>query len=99
MTDLTATLTVGISASGKSTWAREKANTKGSCDINRDWIRFNLVCPEATWATYRFTKAREKEVTKIQESMIMAAWGNGSGYHNLGYQPITKSSRKVDKSP
>lgn len=75
MTELTATLTVGISASGKSTWAREQANTTGSCDINRDLIRFNLVCPEATWATYRFTKAREAEVTKIQESMIMAAWG------------------------
>lgn len=72
-----ATLTVGISASGKSTWARERANSHASCDINRDWIRFNIVVPDATWATYRFTKAREKEVTRIQEEMIMAAWGMG----------------------
>ena len=70
-------LTVGISASGKSTWARERANSHASCDINRDWIRFNIVAPDATWATYKFTKAREKEVTRIQEEMIMAAWGMG----------------------
>lgn len=72
-----ATLAVGISASGKSTWAREQANTQGSCDINRDFIRFNIVAPGATWATYKFTRAREKEVTRIQEEMIMAAWGMG----------------------
>lgn len=70
-------LTVGISASGKSTWARERANSHASCDINRDWIRFNIVAPGTTWTTYKFTKAREKEVTRIQEEMIMAAWGMG----------------------
>lgn len=72
-----AILTVGISASGKSTWARERANSHASCDINRDWIRFNVVAPGATWATYKFTRAREAEVTKIQEQMIMSAWGMG----------------------
>lgn len=72
-----ATLTVGISASGKSTWAREQSNTRAACDINRDWIRFNIVAPDATWATYKFTRAREDEVTRIQEDMIMAAWGMG----------------------
>lgn len=70
-------LTVGISASGKSTWAQERANSHASCDINRDWIRFNIVAPGATWATYKFTRGREQEVSKIQEQMIMAAWGMG----------------------
>lgn len=69
-----AILTVGISASGKSTYAREMED-RGFTDVNRDFIRFNIVAPGATWATYKFTKAREAEVTKIQEQMIMAAWG------------------------
>jgi predicted kinase len=66
-----ATITVGVSASGKTTWAKEQS----AVDVNRDWIRFNIVCPGSDWGNYKFTKARENEVTKIQEQMVMDAYG------------------------
>lgn len=66
-------ITVGIPASGKTTWAREMVK-QGYRDINRDDIRFKMVAPGANWATYKFTKAREKEVSNIVERMIMESW-------------------------
>lgn len=68
-----ATITVGISASGKTTWAKEQ----NAVDVNRDWIRFNVVCPDSDWSNYKFTKARENEVTKIQEQVVMDAYSKG----------------------
>lgn len=65
-----AIITVGISASGKTTWAQQQ----DAFDINRDWIRFNVVCPGSDWSSYKFTKARENEVTEIQEKMVKDAW-------------------------
>lgn len=65
-----AVITVGISASGKTTWAKEQ----DAVDINRDWIRFNVVCPGSSWKDYKFTNAREKEVTKIQREMLQQAF-------------------------
>lgn len=67
-----AVITVGISASGKTTWAKEQKNFH---DVNRDWIRFNIVSPESTQENYKFSKSRENEVTKIQEQMVMNAHG------------------------
>jgi predicted kinase len=65
-----AVITVGISASGKTSYAKELV-AQGYRDINRDWIRFNIVKPGANWSTYKFSKANEKEVTGIQGQMIM----------------------------
>ena len=56
-------LTVGISASGKTTWAKEQ---KHCVNINRDDIRFNIVQPGSDWSTYKFTKTNESRVTEIE---------------------------------
>lgn len=70
-----AIITVGISASGKTTFAKQM-ECQGYVDVNRDYIRFNIVCPGSDWRSYKFTKAREDEVTLIQERMVMEAWAN-----------------------
>lgn len=71
-------LTVGISSSGKTTWAEEQVNkdlSKGiiTTNINRDDIRFNHVMPGANWTTYKFTKARETEVSQIAMQQFIDA--------------------------
>ena len=60
-------ITVGISASGKSTWADKKVQEDAITvvNINRDTIRFNDVLPGSDWSTYKFTKAREQAVSEI----------------------------------
>ncbi|ANA49234.1 polynucleotide 5'-kinase and 3'-phosphatase [Pseudomonas phage phiPMW] len=70
-----AVLTVGISTSGKSTYAAELVEKYGYVEINRDWIRFNVVSPGSDWRNYKFTNDNEKKVTEIQGQMIMEAWG------------------------
>lgn len=72
-----AIITVGISCSGKTTFAKELVSKGGWRDINRDWIRFNIVKPGANWSTYKFSNANENEVTRIQGQMIMESWANG----------------------
>lgn len=71
-----AIITVGVSASGKSTFAAECVK-QGFTEINRDWIRFNLVKPGANWSNYRFNKTNENEVSRIHGQMIMEAYGRG----------------------
>lgn len=68
-----AVITVGISASGKTYWASQQ----DAVDINRDWIRFNVITPGSDWGSYKFNKTKENEVTKIQEQMVMDAFGKG----------------------
>lgn len=62
-----AIITVGISASGKTTWAKTQGHM---LDINRDYIRFNHILPGSNWSTYKFTKAREKAVSEFQLAKI-----------------------------
>lgn len=64
-------ITVGISASGKSTYAATLVK-EGVEEINRDYIRFNVVQPGANWSNYKWKN--EKEVTRIHGQMIMNAW-------------------------
>lgn len=71
-----AVITVGVSASGKSTYAAELVK-QGFTEINRDWIRFNLVKPGQNWSNYKFNKTNEGEVTKIHGQMIMEAYVRG----------------------
>lgn len=56
-------LTIGISNSGKTTWAKEFCDKYGAVNINRDDLREELY---GSLNTYKFKKAREAEVTKIQ---------------------------------
>jgi predicted kinase len=64
-----AILTVGISASGKSTWAAEHIyNNPNTVEINRDNIRaavhYHKTKTEFSWTTWN--RKWEKEVTEIQ---------------------------------
>lgn len=62
-------ITVGISASGKTTWAEaQKYEYSGNnnLNINRDDIRFKIVQPGADWSTYKFSKKNEKRVSEIE---------------------------------
>lgn len=45
-------LTVGISASGKTTWVNN-SRLYNTVNINRDDIRFNIVQPGSNWKTYK----------------------------------------------
>lgn len=68
-------ITRGISASGKSTFAKELCENDDSfVEINRDWIRFNVVKPGSNWSNYKFKKKLEDEVTLIQNQMVMDAY-------------------------
>lgn len=64
-------LTVGIPASGKSTWAREKAIEIDALILERDEIREQLF--KVSRSEYKYTKAREKEVTEVQMQWMKEA--------------------------
>lgn len=89
-----AILAVGTSCSGKTTFANELVSKGGWRDINRDWIRFNIVKPGADWSTYKFSNANEKEVTRIQGQMIMESWSNGENIiiSDTNLNPKTRKS-------
>jgi predicted kinase len=65
-----AIITVGISGSGKSTFASDFP-TSNWVEINRDNIRFNYKTPD--WIKYKFKKNKENEVTRKQEEMVYKA--------------------------
>lgn len=68
-----AIICIGVSASGKSTFAKEWVSEiawPGRIEINRDDIRFNYVSPGSDWGTYKMTKKNESVVTEYVEEMI-----------------------------
>lgn len=75
-------ITIGISASGKSTWAGEKVledakvGTK-TIEINRDEIRFSVILPGGNWSTYKFTSKNEARVTEITTELLDKAIKDG----------------------
>jgi predicted kinase len=76
-----AILTVGVSASGKSTWVidfimKEQIHNPKTkwVDVNRDDIRFNYIlngCRD--WTKYIFSKSNESKVTEIQYQLLKNA--------------------------
>ena len=58
-------LTVGISGSGKTTWAEEFTRNRGDwANVNRDDFRFALLTSGIrNWSAYEFNRKNEKEVT------------------------------------
>ena len=73
---LTLTLTVGISASGKTTWANEQCRKGNTININRDDLRFSLFGVNS-WKDYKFTKQRESLISCLQETMAREVLDSG----------------------
>lgn len=80
MTEQTFEITVGIPASGKSHYAIKRRHY----DINpktyvseRDEIRSEHFCKFGDLNNYKFSKAKEKKVTEIQEDLIRKAISRG----------------------
>lgn len=72
-------ITVGVSGSGKSTFTRElkESSPNKFYEISRDNVRFDLYTEgEHDWSLYKFTKAREKEVTRV----CNLAWETAAHY-------------------
>lgn len=66
-----AIFTVGVSASGKTTWAEQQ---EGFVNINRDDIRFEVIMGGVRdWTKYKFNGTNEKRVTEIQRQEIANA--------------------------
>jgi len=65
-------LTIGISASGKSTWAEAYCRNNGAVNINRDDLRFSL-SGFRTWSCYKFKKPFEALITRVQEAIAREA--------------------------
>lgn len=76
-------VTVGISNSGKSTWARQfiKDNQKQYIEVNRDELRINFFCEgnRAEYVNYQFRKEREDYISSVQEAAIRTAITAGKG--------------------
>lgn len=69
-------VTVGISASGKSTWAREKAKEADAQIIERDCIRKAMlikagICHDLDWSQWRY--GWERDVTRTWEGLLESA--------------------------
>lgn len=71
-----ATITIGISASGKTTWAKKEAIQTGAFNLNRDDLRFSLTGHD-DWSTYKFTKVVENAITDIQFEAAKIAFAAG----------------------
>lgn len=66
-----AIITIGVSASGKTTWAKEYAiKNKNTIITNRDDLRFSLT-GAASWKEYKFSKKIEDTITELQQTVIM----------------------------
>lgn len=66
------TLTLGISASGKTTWAEEVCKATGAVNVNRDDARQELFGP-FKWGEYEFTQGNEKAVTRLCKERALVA--------------------------
>lgn len=102
MSKLKAILTIGASASGKTTWSREfvKASEDKWTIIERDEIRFKLFAHQngdRDWRAYKFTKAREKTVQEEEIKLIEAASNLGENIilSETHLNAKTRSANKV----
>lgn len=66
-------VTVGVSGSGKSTWARAKALETGCIITNRDDLRFSLTGATG-WHEYKFSNKVEEMVNKLQTATMNIAY-------------------------
>lgn len=93
-------ITVGISASGKSTWAREYAQKHGAIITNRDDIRFSLA-GATNWSEYKFNNTIENMVTCIQQETVewAAAYGREVIVADTNLKPVHRNAwvNKLDR--
>nr|DAD57706.1 MAG TPA: polynucleotide kinase [Bacteriophage sp.] len=68
------TITVGVSASGKTTWVEslDEVEFFNTVNINKDDIRFNIIKPGANWKTYN-PKGNETKVIQFQVALAKSA--------------------------
>ena len=65
-----AIITIGISASGKTTWAEFEATKTSSKVICRDDIRRSLFS-FSKWSDYKFTRDKEKKVSAVVKELLI----------------------------
>lgn len=63
-----AVILVGVSGSGKSTYARELCKQGYKC-LDRDDLRFSLTKAQS-WDEYRFNRVLEQVITKTHEQLL-----------------------------
>lgn len=68
-----AILTIGVSGSGKTTWAEAQ---KDHVNLNRDDIRSEIIGSRVDYRTYKFKGTVEKRVTEIQKERALEAIKN-----------------------
>lgn len=72
-----AIITVGVSASGKTTFAENLCRKdKSWINVNRDDLRFTLTTANG-WSEYKFNKDVENMITELQKSMCAMAYSKG----------------------
>ncbi|CAL9968762.1 polynucleotide kinase [Vibrio phage D480] len=69
-------VTVGVPASGKTTWAEQFCAKTGAVNVNRDDARQELFGP-FKWGEYTFKKAQEELVTKVNKDKALLALSKG----------------------
>jgi len=70
-------LTVGVPASGKTTWAEKYCEDTGAVNVNRDETRQKLFGP-FKWGEYNFAKDKEQLVSKTNVERAIVALRNGN---------------------
>lgn len=71
-------LTVGISNSGKTSWVEKlKSTNPNICDVNRDEIRARNFTKSGRLQDYKYSKAKEREISCIQEQTTFIAKRQG----------------------
>jgi predicted kinase len=65
-------ITVGIPASGKTTWAKAHARETGAIISNRDDLRFSMSGHDR-WDTFKFNGKFERMVTDLQKAQAELA--------------------------
>lgn len=67
-------ITVGVSASGKTTWVKglNEVEFFNTVNINKDDIRFNIIKPGGNWKTYNY-KGNETKVIQFQVALAQSA--------------------------
>lgn len=94
-------VTIGISASGKSTLAKKLCEELGLVEINRDNIRFGKIDVGGDWSSYQMNRENENRVTNIFYDEIKESSDNKKDIiisdTNLNMKYLKQMIYKLDK--